>query len=77
MKVEGIVYFTGLAFGLWMMKSFWGIAWFPSIVGLIFAAMGLTGYIMMLANWHFKKVHEKRAFKKLHKVLNNLIAFVI
>lgn len=60
MKIEGIVYFAGLAFGLWMIASFWGIALFPSIVGLIFAAMGLTGYIMMLTNWHSRLTKIRR-----------------
>lgn len=55
MKIEGIVYFIGLTFGLWMAKSFWRVVWFPSIVGMIFMLMGMLGYAMMIYSWRQNK----------------------
>lgn len=52
MKIEGIMYFIGLAFGLWMAKSFWRVAWFLSIIGMVLMLMGLLGYAMMIHSWH-------------------------
>lgn len=60
MKLEGIVYFIGLMLGLWMMTSFWRIAWFPSVIGLVFVAMGSIGYAMMLANLYQNCEHMRR-----------------
>lgn len=54
-KVEGIVYFIGLALGTWMIYSFHNTAKLVAVIGGIFAFLGLFGYYMMFYMWRHKK----------------------
>lgn len=55
MKLEGIVYFIGLAVGIMMLKLFCGTPMLlTKAFGAVALAMGCFGYLMMAAS-HFKK----------------------
>lgn len=55
MKLEGIVYFIGVAIGIMMLKLFYGTPMLlPKAFGIVALAMGCFGYLMMVAS-HFKK----------------------
>lgn len=56
MKLEGLTYFVGLTLGIWMLKSFYRFALFPSIVGCIFAFLGSFGYMMMICRKFDKRL---------------------
>lgn len=55
MKLEGIVYFIGVAIGIMMLKLFYGTPMLlPKAFGAVALAMGCFGYLMMAAS-HFKR----------------------